>query len=206
MPPLYKIWLAGFVIYFIHTLHVMNGQGLQLSCWIPKSGNCGDYKNKTCNFRHLNTEIHEGNHKLISTLLRVSSNSFAVTSASAYKLAIKVTKVTLCLKTWLIKLLQFCYLWSISGYSVPPIAFICHRFISSERSGLNISLHCYSRYKKLAMCYCRILTVCWSKVTEEFYMTKIYSHLKIKAYLFLQKSWKVSEFSQTYWVAKCFQH
>lgn len=112
---------------------------------IPKSGNCGDYKNKTCNFRHLNTEIYEGNHRLISTLLWVSSNSFAVASASVYNLAIKVTKENLCLKTWLIKLFKLCYASDLLLASVPPIAFICNRCISSERSSLNISLHCYSQ-------------------------------------------------------------
>ncbi len=107
--PYIKIWLVGFVRYLNHTRHVMNGQGLQLSCWIiPKSGNCSDYKNKTCNCRHLNTEIHEGNPWLISTRLWVSSNSFAVTSAKCVQVG-KVTKVTFCLKTWSIKLLKWCY-------------------------------------------------------------------------------------------------
>lgn len=119
--PNIKLWLAGFVIYLIHSLHVMNGQGLQLSCWIPKSGNCGDYKNKTCNFRHPNTEIHEENYRLISTLLWVSSYLLAVTSASAYKLEIKVTKITSCLKTWLIKLLKLCYASDLFLATVFPL-------------------------------------------------------------------------------------
>ncbi len=143
--PYIKIWLVGFVRYLNHTRHVMNGQGLQLSCSIiPKSGNCGGYKKNPCNFRHLNTEIHEGNPWLISTPLWVSSNSFAVTSAKCVQVGNQSNQGNFLLENLVNKTAQIVLcLWSIAGHSVSPITFICNRFISSERSSLNISLHCF---------------------------------------------------------------
>lgn len=92
---LIKIWLAGFVLFLIYALHVINS--LQRIRWNLRQKIAPIIK-LTCNFRYLNVE---GNHRVINALLGV----FFIYKllASVYRQAIKLTSYILETLIWTTK-------------------------------------------------------------------------------------------------------